>query len=115
MKKVIVFTLLIVCAFRSYAETFSCSGKVKNVAIGPTTAILQVNSGYGMHYLCSFKEVKNGVDPETCKAWYSMFLAAQASKREVSQSYSTSSGETCASLGSWVTPDPFPYFVNVLE
>ena len=88
-----------------------CRGDVTGLAIGPTSGLLQVNNSYGWHYLCKLSTEYNGVDPETCKAWYSMFLTAKASGKQVSQYYDD--GTDCESLGSWRVPVPFPYFVNL--
>ncbi|MCP4487137.1 MAG: hypothetical protein GY820_07450 [Gammaproteobacteria bacterium] len=86
-----------------------CTGLVTGLAIGPKSSILQVNNGYGWHYLCKFSAEYNGVHPDTCKAWYSMFLTAKASGKQVSQYYDN--GTVCENVGSWKVPTPFPYFV----
>ena len=97
----------------STAGTFSCSGEVQSVAFHPTAGTLQVNTGHGVHYLCKIHESFNGVHPDICKAWYSMFLTAQASGREVRQYYNDSAGTSCSTLGNWVVPNPMPYYVEL--
>jgi hypothetical protein len=113
MKKIV----LIGAAFAMCIYSFSinagvkCTGSVVGLALGPKSGILQVHNGYGWHYLCRFSSEFNGVHPETCKAWYSMFLTARASGKQVSQYYEN--GTVCENLGSWKVPDPFPYFVSI--
>ena len=112
----ILFLLLMMPAV-SNASNFFCQGKVSVLAVGPTNGILQVNTGHGVHYVCKLHEEKNGVHPEVCKAWYSMYLSAMVSGKEISQGYSQIDGgaQDCASLGSWVTPNPIPYWVQIKE
>ncbi|TQV89320.1 hypothetical protein [Aliikangiella coralliicola] len=114
MKKLLL--LILMFPMITDAANFSCKGKVSVLAIGPTSGILQVNAGYGVHYLCKLHEEMNGVHPEICKAWYSMFLTAKASGKQMSQSYSQIPGgpQDCASLGSWVTTTT-PYFVQIVD
>ena len=90
MKVIKVLVIFLTYAWSGYASAFSCSGQVVSVAIGPTNGTLQVNAGYGVHYLCRLHTEYNGVHPEICKAWYSMFLSAQASGRPVHQYYDAS-------------------------
>ncbi len=97
----------------AYAGNFACVGKVELIALGPSSSLLQVNTGFGTHYLCKFSESYNGVHPETCKAWYSMFLSAQASGREITQNYNDANGTNCDTLGNWSVPNPMPYFVKI--
>ena len=111
MKKVSIFCVGLTLLIGSLTANagVACTGAVIGLAIGPTSGVLQVNNGYGWHYLCQFSGVYNGVHPDTCKAWYSMFLTARASGKQVSQYYDD--GTVCESLGSWMVPTPFPYFV----
>ena len=90
-----------------------CTGKVTVLAIGPQSGKLQVSTGYGVHYLCQFHKTYNGVDPQICKAWYAMFLAAQSTGKSVSQYYEN--GAVCSAeyLGNWQVPNVFPYFVRL--
>jgi hypothetical protein len=95
------------------SANFSCPGQVSSIAISPVGGVLQVNAGTGVHYLCKFNEPMNGVHPEVCKAWYSMFLTAQASGRTITQYYDGTNGTTCATLGNWAVPNPMPYYVEL--
>ncbi|XOV79505.1 MAG: hypothetical protein ACFHVJ_00755 [Aestuariibacter sp.] len=74
------------------AATYTCSGKVKFVALSPKGGMLQVNAGHGVHYLCRIHTESNGVPPEVCQAWYSMFLTAQSRGVEMHQSYNSDHG-----------------------
>jgi len=117
MIKIILFFLGIFWGGNALAATFQCSGQVEIIALNPSNGMLQVNTGYGMHYLCQIQTEFNGVHPEVCKAWYSMFLTAQASGRPVTQNYDSTNGDAqnCSDLGSWVTPSPSPYFVSLAK
>ena len=110
-----VGVLLFVLSNYAIAGDFHCSGVVSSIALGPKNGTLQVNAGYGVHYLCKIHVEFNGVHPEICKAWYSMFLTAQASGKEISQSYNGDSGgaTNCTELGNWQVPNPIPYYVNI--
>jgi hypothetical protein len=93
----------------------TCGGPVSMLAFGPTTGLLHVNYGWGVHYLCKFSETHNGVHPETCKAWYAMFLAARNSGKQVRLTYDVTDQNFCSQIGSWVTPSPFPYFTDTVD
>jgi hypothetical protein len=90
-----------------------CSGTVKTLAIGPQSGLLQVSTGYGVHYLCKLNESWNGVSPDVCKVWYSMFLAAKLSGKKIAQYYDEGAECSADSLGNWQVPTPFPYFVEI--
>lgn len=114
--KLTVVVFFLVCFWGGYASAgFSCPGKVSSIALGPASGTLQVNAGYGVHYLCKIHIEHNGVHPEICKAWYSMFLSAQATGRQVIQYYDESAGgaQSCSELGSWKVPNPLPYYVTL--
>jgi len=114
MSKIFIFLGLSLCFLSSaYGGSFTCKGHVKIIALSPGNGTLQVDTGFGTHYLCKMHEPYNGVHPDICKAWYSMFLTAQASGREVSQTYSDKNGTNCSSLGTWVVPKPLPYYVKI--
>lgn len=88
-----------------------CTGKVTTLALGPRSGVLQVNNGYGVHYLCMFDQTYNCVKPDTCKVWYSMFLTAKVTGKNISQYYPN--GAVCENLGSWTVPLYFQYFVTL--
>lgn len=114
MKNILICGLAtLVISANSHAANFSCGGKINSIALNPTSGTLQVNAGHGVHYLCKIHTEFNGVHPEICKAWYSMFLTAQASDRKIEQYYNDGSGTTCSTLGSWAVPNPMPYYVEL--
>lgn len=111
-----LFLTLLLVPHISYGSTFSCSGKVTTLAIGPTTGVLQVGTGYGIHYLCNLNKEMNGVNPETCRAWYSMFLTAKMADKKINQNYAqTASVQGCANLGNWSVPNSFPYWTEIID
>ena len=93
----------------------TCTGPVRTLAIGPASGYLQVDAGYGVHYLCRFDAIANGVDPATCKAWYSLFLMARATGKNVNQSYQGTTATSCAQLGSWRVPVEMPYWIDLAQ
>lgn len=98
------------------AGTFSCSGKVTLLALHPQNGIVQVSNGHGVHYLCQLQAVYQGVPAEVCSAMYSMLLAAKASGKAINFMYSSpDDAKSCATLGNWAVPDPFPYFIEIKE
>ncbi len=112
IKKTLVAVSIMAIATYSFAGT-ECKGTVKTIAFHPTGGVLQVNAGYGTHYLCKLHETFNGVHPEICKSWYSMLLTAQASGRAISQYYNFQSGQSCETVGNWDVPNPMPYYVQL--
>lgn len=118
MKKVICYLIVLLGSTAPIivtAASYSCTGNVDTIALAPNGGMLQVNTGHGVHYLCKLQVEHNGVHPDVCKAWYAMFLSAQASGRKITQLYDPDAGiaQNCAELGSWVTPNPFPYYVYI--
>lgn len=113
--KRILFVTVLAYSFSAKAANFSCTGQVLSIGISPAGGVLQVNTGNGVHYLCKFQDTMNGVHPDVCKVWYSMFLSAQASGRAVTQIYDGASGGSCTTLGNWSVPNPMPYYVEVAK
>ncbi len=114
-KKICMVVCLLLFCSTNYATAgiFACSGLVQSLAFGPTNGILQVNTGHGEHNLCRFDAEYHNVDPEVCKAWYSMFLTALVTNREVVQFYQDSAGTNCSTLGTSAVPNPMPYYVTI--
>ena len=112
-KRLFLAALLCVCGNATAA--FSCKGKVQTIGLDPTAGTLIVNMGHGTHYLCKIHELYNGVDPLVCRSWYSMLLSAQASGREIEQAFNGTEEQTCATLGHWAVPNPFPYYVVLAQ
>lgn len=57
------------------------------------------------------------VTPETCKAWISMFLTAQATQKDVVLKFDSTALTTCALMPSFkdTYPIPFPYWVSIIN
>lgn len=99
----------------SLAADIVCTGNVSTVAFGPTSGLLSVSNGYGVEYLCNFNQSYNGVDPRTCKAWYAMLLTAKASSKKISMHYDATTDWQCNQVGNWAVPNPFPYWVEIVD
>lgn len=110
MKKIVLATCLTLMSANTTAGDFACTGKVTSVGIGTTTGILYVEAGHGMHYLCKIHETYNGVHPQICQSWQSMFMTAKLAKKEITQAYNGTEGQDCTTLGHWKIPTPFPHY-----
>jgi len=101
---------------------FTCHGVVNSLGL---TAHGNVNVGvhtYGIWALCNLHSTFTGnggqvTAPETCRAWYAALLAAKKSETSIilyfESSASTSNGPECTALGSWVVPNPSPYYMDI--
>lgn len=116
LQQLAVFLLASIFSISALAD-YSCTGYVAKIAMHPINGLLQVDAGYGVHYLCKIGAEENGVTAESCAALYSSFLAAQASGRQVTLAYNENGGtaQNCSELGNWTTPDPFPYHVSLAD
>ena len=100
---------LIAFSQTTYAN-FACAGKMLRVALSPSGTV-QVHNGYGTHYLCEIDGNSVGFTPESCKAVFSMLLAAKLSGEVVTFYYRTGNYTSCADLPNWAAPDPKPYHI----
>ena len=109
---------LVLLIFSIYATSANaaivCTGKLKRVAMSPGGTV-QVDYGYGVHYLCRFTESYGGFSPDTCKAMYSTLLTAFAAKHEVSFYFDSNGYASCADLPNWSALSPAPYHIALLE
>ena len=108
--------LLLTCSLASapsFSAQYTCTGLVIDLALNPA-GLVQANTGYGNHYLCSIGSVFNGITPEVCKAWYSMLTTAKVTGATVTQWYDTTQGTAlnCSQLQNWAAPSPIPYRIR---
>jgi hypothetical protein len=97
---------------------FTCEGPITYLGLG-YEANLTVSVGYGIWTICNLSSpMSNGgiaVNTDACKAWYASFLAAQKASTQVRiyfvSTANTTNGPECSAIGSWVQPNPLPYFV----
>ena len=113
IKRQIYSLALTTCMSVAHAAVM-CEGKVHSIALNPVGGTLTVNAGNGVHHLCNFATTQNGVNPETCKAWYSMFLTAKASGKTIRQYYERTD-PNCGTIGNWAAPNPMPYYVELVD
>jgi hypothetical protein len=116
--KTLTKRFIVVCAALLFGAgtahaNIRCVGKVSTLALSPIGGTLQVNTGFGVHYLCSLSSVYSNVPPENCKALYAMFLSARLTGKQVAQYYSTAT--SCSVLGSWSAPSDQPYFIEIVD
>lgn len=90
MKK-IIYTFLLLISFSSYVNAYECTGKVNNVVINPAGIVTLSFGNINWVYLCSVSESYNGVTPESCKAMFSLLIAAKLSDRNITMWFSDDS------------------------
>ena len=117
MKKLVIGIMAImffggVAGISTTQAAFTCSG-VPQVAMNLGGSML-INNGYGWHVICSPATTLNNIPPENCRELHKEFMLAEALNKTVTfyYDYNNTTRKTCADLGSWVSPDPFPYFVT---
>jgi len=111
--------LLAVVVSTNASATTYCEGLVTSVGIDSDGQFLVSVNNFGVWSICNLKAafVGNGVNfaPETCRAWYASVLAAQKAGTSVMLYFSTSAeaynGAACTGIGSWVVPNPSPYYL----
>ena len=109
-KHLCVFLIFLVLSPCSFAVT-TCAGTVQTLAFNPGSGILEASIGYGLWYLCSVSQTYNGVDPASCKMWYSTLLAAKISGKTILMDFDTPNN--CNAIGNWSNPITVPYWVEI--
>lgn len=90
----------VVLASPAYAQ-LQCVGTVSKVALNPQ-GLVQVDYGYGVHYLCSVSQNHGDFTPETCKATYSMMMSSlSGSSRQLLDKTRTVSRTVDGAAGSF--------------
>ncbi len=89
-----------------------CAGTLSKVALHPQYGTLQIDYGYGVHYLCSVIQNEGLFTPETCKAAYSLLLSAFHAQTEV-RFFFADTYTTCADLPNWAALNPSPYHISL--
>lgn len=100
---------------------FTCGGNITYLGLNYTGAVVVAVNGFGIWTICSVNEsIANGgitIGPETCKSWYATLLANQKANQGITfyftSSANTSNGAECTAMGSWVAPNPLPYFMQI--
>lgn len=90
----------------------SCSGPVSFVGSDNAGNVYVNINSYGVWEVCNVSEpfTSNSVTvtPDSCKTWYTAFLASQSSGVNVQLYFYSSTA--CSAFGNWV--EPSPYFVQ---
>ncbi|WP_251359725.1 hypothetical protein [Kangiella sp. TOML190] len=98
--KAIIFVILLLASSWSIGDTW-CTGELNQLAVGRSgTVFVQGPGGLKGVYLCNLNLKNNNVEPEACKAMYSVLLAAKSQSREVSITFNPNI-ESCQSIPSW--------------
>ena len=97
------------------AQALQCVGALQYLAVEGTGA-LHVDVGYGVWRLCHLETpLSSGgqtVALSACKAWYAALLKQHATGGQVRIYFNTYTD--CAAIGSWVTPVPLAFHMDVL-
>jgi hypothetical protein len=91
-----------------------CDGQVSSVGLDQVNVYVQYGS-YGIQSICSLVPSSNPIQPEGCKAWYSMLMSAQAQQRAVRIYYEETvpgNAPSCNALQQWASYKP--YFMQIL-
>jgi hypothetical protein len=108
--KVRLLAIATMLASGSASASVDCQGKVTYLGLNPDGTV-NVNIGFGIWGMCNVSSTYSlgsvTFTPESCRAWYSTFLAAQKSGSTIRMHFI--SGPACAQIGHWVFPDPAPY------
>lgn len=92
----------------------TCEGTLSYLAINSWGSVY-VNVGYGTWAVCGIRTTYTSpgvtIEPETCRAWYAAFLAAQRGGGSI-RLYFSDPITSCASVGNWVVPNPLPYHID---
>lgn len=85
MKELLIVICLLVASSVQAHQT--CVGKLQFVSLNPVNGYVQFNYGYGTQYHCSVNQEFNSVNPASCKAIYSMLLAARLAGKSIQARY----------------------------
>ncbi len=97
--KAIATVLLGLAASPAFA-TYSCSGPVSGVTVGPTGVVSAASAGgQQWTYFCRLGVTENGVSPEACKGVLTVLLTAQTTGKNVQLWFDD--GLTCSTHPTW--------------
>ena len=83
MFKKISIVVLLCFPFVSHAN-FECTGAVSGVTLSPQGAVVVASlKDWSYQTICNVSNQSNGVNPEACKAIYSLLLTAQTTNKTV--------------------------------
>ena len=105
--KTYLFSLLLLVPSVSFAN-YHCEGKINHIGLSDDSTLL-VNNGFGVHKLCNSDDVY-------CKDWKALALAAKMADKNIKIHYrnsSVNSPSACNTIGSWVTPNDKPYYMEM--
>lgn len=92
----------------------TCEGTLSYLALNSWGSVY-VNVGFGIWAVCGVRTTYTAggitIEPETCRAWYAAFLAAQRSGGSI-RLYFNDPIASCAAVGNWVVPNPLPYHMD---
>lgn len=117
----LVCALILSCAASAPTQAnFTCSGSISYLGLS-YDGVLVVSVGFGIWNVCNVNtSYSNGgisLESATCRAWYASILAAKKTGDPVVLYFlsnaNTSNGPECSAIGSWVMPNPLPYFLQV--
>ncbi|TQV71325.1 hypothetical protein FKG94_19620 [Exilibacterium tricleocarpae] len=84
MKRFMLSVVLSLFSFTSYSNV-ECKGEVAGVTLSPSGQLhVKKFKNWRWIKICSVHNTINNTSPEACRAIYSLLLAAQVSKKEVS-------------------------------
>lgn len=98
----ILILLLLLVPNAAKAITLYCKGEVRQSYINSGGDLI-VNGTWrdGYTRLCNLKGTANSIDTVTCSLWASYVAAGMTNKKKILVSYTSNSGDTCATLATY--------------
>lgn len=111
--KILIGVLAIGLSFSASAGNIYCEGNIVNLYVSSAGDVI-FQADYRADYteVCNLHGSWQGIDTETCYAWYSQLIAAQTHAKGVLLNYSTTATYTCANLPTYGN-SPAPGYVMV--
>ena len=111
--------LLGIVVSSNVAANITCEGLVTYLGIDSSGGLNVSVNNYGVWGICNLNVTFTGngrtYAPDTCKAWYAAILAAQKTGTGVmfyfESGVNSANGPECPAIGTWVVPNPSPYFI----
>lgn len=101
------------------AGTMWCAAYIGEISIFPDSGVVTVQFGDIGHLdICNINSnhlsSRGDITPEVCKVMISQALTAKSSGKQIliAVDFGVSAAPVCASgvIGSWATPNPYPYY-----
>ena len=112
VRKALCIALLASLGHTAHAANIWCSGTLSRVWVDVNGIVFYYASFRNQHIaVCDLDAARQGVTPDTCKAWYTSLQTAMAAQQSVTIQYNTD--YTCATLPTYGGAPVPRYIMNV--